>query len=61
MITKLFPSATLVLVFLGATSFAQTSSYDFLITNAHIVDGTGAPWFSGDIGIRGERIAGHVT
>src|SRR5207248_1079683 len=56
MITKLFSIATLVLVFLGATSFAQTSSYDFLITNAHIVDGTGAPWFSGDIGVSGDRI-----
>src|SRR5436309_804022 len=56
MITKLFSIGTLVLVFLGAISSAQTSSYDVLITNAHIVDGTGAPWFSGDIGIRGDRI-----
>src|SRR5437764_9521731 len=56
MITKLFSSATLVLVFLGAISAAQSSSYDFLITNAHIVDGTGAPWFSGDIGVNGDRI-----
>ena len=56
MITKLFSIATLVLVFLGAISSAQTSSYDFLITNAHIVDGTGAPWFSGDIGVSGDRI-----
>ena len=57
MITKLFSIGTLALVFLGANSFAQTSSYDFLISNAHIVDGTGAPWFSGDIGISGDRIA----
>src|SRR5947207_9825702 len=56
MITKLFSIGTLVLVFLGAISCAQTSSYDFLITNAHIVDGTGAPWFSGDIGVSGDRI-----
>src|SRR5438874_7408528 len=56
MITKLFSSATLVLVFLGAITSAQSASYDFLITNAHIVDGTGAPWFSGDIGISGDRI-----
>jgi N-acyl-D-amino-acid deacylase len=32
-------------------------SYDFLITEARIVDGTGAPWFVGDIAITGDRIA----
>lgn len=31
--------------------------FDLLIRNAEIVDGTGAPRFAGDIGIRGERIA----
>ncbi|MDB5872667.1 MAG: dan [Ramlibacter sp.] len=31
--------------------------YDLLIRNASIVDGTGAPRFAGDIGIRGDRIA----
>ena len=30
--------------------------YDFVITGARIVDGTGAPWFVGDIGIIGDRI-----
>jgi N-acyl-D-amino-acid deacylase len=31
--------------------------YDLLVRNAEIVDGTGAPRFAGDIGIRGDRIA----
>jgi N-acyl-D-amino-acid deacylase len=31
--------------------------FDILIRNASIVDGTGAPRFTGDIGIRGARIA----
>jgi N-acyl-D-amino-acid deacylase len=31
--------------------------FDLLIRNASIVDGTGAPRFTGDIGIRGDRIA----
>ena len=31
--------------------------FDVLILNGKIVDGTGSPWFYGDIGIRGEEIA----
>jgi N-acyl-D-amino-acid deacylase len=38
-------------------SLTQQDAYDFLISNARIVDGTGAPWFTGDIGIVGERIS----
>ena len=30
--------------------------FDVLITSGRIVDGTGAPWFQGDIGITGDRI-----
>jgi N-acyl-D-amino-acid deacylase len=36
---------------------AQQRSYDLVITGGRIVDGTGAPWFSGDIAINGDRIA----
>lgn len=32
------------------------SRYDLLVRNATIVDGTGAPRYAGDIGIRGDRI-----
>jgi len=41
-------------------------TFDLLIRNAQIVDGTGAPRFTGDIGVRGDRIeqigdlAGHT-
>ena len=31
-------------------------SFDVLITNGRVVDGTGAPWFRADIGIVGDRI-----
>jgi N-acyl-D-amino-acid deacylase len=30
---------------------------DIIIRNARVVDGTGAPWFKADVGIRGDRIA----
>lgn len=36
---------------------AQKVSYDFIISGARIVDGTGAPWFMGDLAISGDRIA----
>jgi N-acyl-D-amino-acid deacylase len=35
----------------------QQKSYDLLIRNGHIVDGTGSPWYSGDIAIRDGKIA----
>jgi N-acyl-D-amino-acid deacylase len=44
-----------VVLLLAASSWAQ--DYDVIIRNARIVDGTGNPWFRGDVGIRGGRIA----
>src|SRR5579863_2987596 len=32
-------------------------SFDLVITNGHIIDGTGSPWYSGDLGIRDGKIA----
>jgi dihydroorotase/N-acyl-D-amino-acid deacylase len=36
---------------------SPAQSFDIVITNGHIIDGTGSPWYSGDIGIRLGRIA----
>ena len=44
-----------LLFWLAWTLAAQP--FDLLIRNGHIVDGTGSPWYSADIGIRGGRIA----
>jgi N-acyl-D-amino-acid deacylase len=48
---------------LAAAAQALPVPYDVVITNGHIVDGTGSPWYSGDIGIRGGKIAaiGNLT
>jgi len=66
-------SAVLILILLLTTLLhqllAQASStqdsldYDVIIKNGKIVDGSGDPWVSGDIAIRGERIAaiGHFA
>jgi hypothetical protein len=56
--------ATLAATFLTLAACATTAPgaaptsgpFDVVITNGRIVDGTGAPWFHGDIGIRGDRI-----
>ena len=36
---------------------AQSAPFDIVITNGRVIDGTGSPWFSGDIGIRAGKIA----
>jgi N-acyl-D-amino-acid deacylase len=32
------------------------ADFDIILSQGRIVDGTGAPWFRGDVGIRGDRI-----
>jgi N-acyl-D-amino-acid deacylase len=57
-------SLLLITLFLAtASSTAQSSTFDLIITNGHIIDGTGSPWYSGDIGIRNGRVAaiGNLT
>src|SRR5213593_2360931 len=44
--------------FAAATALrAQPAAFDLVIRNARIVDGTGSPWYRGDIGVRGDVIA----
>jgi len=50
-------AAIVVAVCLAGDPAAQRSRYDLVITNGRIVDGTGAPWFRGDVAIAGDRIA----
>ena len=54
----------LILLFIGLTAVAvlrlaaqAPPAFDLVITNGHIIDGTGSPWYSGDVGIRDGKIA----
>lgn len=50
----------LAITILATASLAAQSSpgeFDLVITNGHIIDGTGSPWYSGDVGIRDGKIA----
>ncbi|MBK6308554.1 MAG: D-aminoacylase [Gemmatimonadetes bacterium] len=40
----------------GSTVLAQGATYDVIITGGRVVDGSGAPWFTADVGIVGGRI-----
>jgi len=45
---------TLSTPFVGAQ---DNKPFDIIICNGHIIDGTGSPWYSGDLGIRDGKIA----
>jgi N-acyl-D-amino-acid deacylase len=40
----------------GANSSAP-GTYDIIIRNGHIIDGTGNPWYAADVALQGDRIA----
>jgi len=56
-----FQTFLAILVVLGSDFYVwpvpPLQTFDIVITNGHIIDGTGSPWYSGDIGIRDGKIA----
>ena len=44
-------------VLAGVVKAQGAPPFDLVITNGHIIDGTGSPWYSGDVGIRAGRVA----
>jgi N-acyl-D-amino-acid deacylase len=55
--TRCIALAVLLVVSAFPIAFAGEVSFDLVISNGHIIDGTGSPWYSGDIGIRDGRIS----
>lgn len=53
-----------LLLLLVQAPFAQSTQYDLVLRNARILDGSGNPWYRGDIAIRGDsivRVAAAIT
>ena len=53
---------TIGIILILASNFVRGQApgpvpFDIVITNGHIIDGTGSPWYSGDLGIRDGKIA----
>ena len=42
---------------LALAALACAQPYDLVLENGHIIDGTGSPWYAGDIAIQNGRIA----
>jgi N-acyl-D-amino-acid deacylase len=53
----------LIGVRLSSAQQMPAQPFDLVIINGHVIDGTGSPWYSGDIGIRNGKIAaiGHLA
>src|SRR5271156_3264587 len=63
---KLYKLLLLLLALLLNPSLLPAQStpvFDIVIINGHIIDGTGSPWYSGDLGIRDGKVAaiGNLT
>src|SRR6478672_12570151 len=50
-------AAALLTGLIAGAQAQQTPAFDLLIRNGRIVDGTGSPWYRGDLAVRGDTIA----
>ncbi|HET7840999.1 MAG TPA: amidohydrolase family protein, partial [Terriglobia bacterium] len=50
-------SVIVLLVLAPHGLLAQQTEYDLLVVNAHIVDGSGSPWYEGSVAVKDGKIA----
>ena len=48
--------AAVALLLAAARALPADAPYDLVVRNGKVVDGTGNPWFYGDVAVRGDRI-----
>src|SRR5437868_13736214 len=51
-----FVVAAVALLAAACATAPKPAMLDLKITNARIIDGTGSPWYRGDVGVRGDTI-----
>jgi N-acyl-D-amino-acid deacylase len=56
MLPRILLAVTVLVSSLGLDAQAPPASFDILILNGRVLDGTGNPWYRADIGIAGDRI-----
>src|SRR5580693_639578 len=56
-LTFLLTVALLVAAVRPLPAQSPAPAFDLVITNGHIIDGTGSPWYSGDVGIRDGKVS----
>ena len=57
MANKLLLALSLFFLTVAGEPAQSVPAFDVVITNGHIIDGTGSPWYSADVGIRNGKIA----
>ena len=60
-VNRLFRFGLIAWLGVAATGLAAEMRYDLLLRHGTIIDGSGNPWFHGDVAIKGDRIAAVGT
>jgi N-acyl-D-aspartate/D-glutamate deacylase len=57
MFRGLHPAAAGFALTIASLALAEEPAYDLVIRGGQVVDGSGNPWFQGDVAVRGDKIA----